>query len=220
MICIYDMNFGAKGRAFTDFLQSVSSGIIYGDKRKKLVLSDINTQCIVEYTHILLDKIHFRGNYTLGFQLDYPSGYYLRNKTYPQIRMECLFPYIVPEESPEFVWQMYLLTNADKILHGINDYVSSYCELLWMYSDEYLNTFKWEPNINEFLDPKLVLHGTYAKVECCWIESNEMGLYKDICEYDIRDETIEEKSHTIQLLLPPWGSDDYYQAVLDKLLPF
>lgn len=112
------------------------------------------------------------------------------------------------------------MTNADKILHGINDYVSSYCELLWMYSDEYLNTFKWEPNINEFLDPKLVLHGTYAKVECCWIESNEMGLYKDICEYDIRDETIEEKSHTTQLLLPPWGSDDYYQAVLDKLLPF
>ena len=158
------MNFGVKGRAFTDFLQSVSSGIIYGDKRKKLVHSDKNTQCIVEYTHILLDKIHFRGNYTLGFQLDYPSGYYLRNKTYPQIRMECLFPYIVPEESPEFVWQMYLLTNADKILHGINDYVSSYCELLWMYSDEYLNTFKWEPNINEFLDPKLVLHGTYAKV--------------------------------------------------------
>ena len=52
------MNFGVKGRAFTDFLQSVSSGIIYGDKRKKLVLSDINTQCIVEYTHILLDKIH------------------------------------------------------------------------------------------------------------------------------------------------------------------
>ena len=72
------MNFGVKGRAFTDFLQSVSSGIIYGDKRKKLVHSDINTQCIVEYTHILLDKIHFRGNYTLGFQLDYPSGYYLR----------------------------------------------------------------------------------------------------------------------------------------------
>lgn len=160
MICIYDMNFGVKGRAFTDFLQSVSSGIIYGDKRKKLVHSDKNTQCIVEYTHILLDKIH------------------------------------------------------------LNDYVSSYCELLWMYSDEYLNTFKWEPNINEFLDPKLVLHGTYAKVECCWIESNEMGLYKDICEYDIRDETIEEKSHTTQLLLPPWGSDDYYQAVLDKLLPF
>lgn len=52
------MNFGVKGRAFTDFLQSVSSGIIYGDKRKKLVHSDINTQCIVEYTHILLDKIN------------------------------------------------------------------------------------------------------------------------------------------------------------------
>lgn len=75
MICIYDMNFGVKGRAFTDFLQSVSSGIIYGDKRKKLVLSDINTQCIVEYTHILLDKIHFRGNYTLGFQFRPQTGF-------------------------------------------------------------------------------------------------------------------------------------------------
>ena len=43
------MNFGVKGRAFTDFLQSVSSGIIYGDKRKKLVHSDKNTQCIVAH---------------------------------------------------------------------------------------------------------------------------------------------------------------------------
>lgn len=90
-----------------------------------------------------------------------------------------------------------------------------------------IRTFYWIKYIFEGtthsvfnLDPKLVLHGTYAKVECCWIESNEMGLYKDICEYDIRDETIEQKSHTTQLLLPPWGSDDYYQAVLDKLLPF
>ena len=61
MICIYDMNFGVKGRAFTDFLQSVSSGIIYGDKRKKLVHSDINTQCIVRIRTFYWIKYIFEG---------------------------------------------------------------------------------------------------------------------------------------------------------------
>ena len=66
------------------------------------------------------------------------------------------------------------MTNADKVLKDINDLVVAYGDLLSMYSEDYLDTFKWEPNINDFLEPKVFLADSHAKVECCWIDENEL----------------------------------------------
>ena len=166
-----------------------------------------------------MNKIHFRDNYELGFALTYPTEYCLTDKNF-ETYIKDLLPYIIPELTIEFVWQMYLLTNANKVLNELNDLVVGYGDLFWMFSLDYLDTFKWEPNFNEFIEPKLFLDNNYARVECCWIDSNELGLYKEICEYEIQEAIIQLKDRHTHLLLPPWGSDDYYKSPLEQVLPF
>ena len=206
-----------KGKSFADFLESINGGFHSCEKDE---LSKISTQSIIEYTLLLLDKIHFQEKYKLGFQLEYPTEYYLIHETNPDVRIKDSLTHIVFEPTLEFVWQAFLLTNAGKVLREINELVLVYGDLLSMYSAYYLNTFKWEPNINVFLSPKIFLAEHYARVETCWIEQNELGLYKEICEYDIRENVIRLNNRTSHLLLPPWGSDDYYESPLEKTLPF
>lgn len=102
-----------KGKAFTDFMQSINHGF---QKNEKPQLSNINTQSIIEYTSLLLDRIHWQKNYRLEFQLEYPTGYYLTNKTNQSVCIKDLLTHIVAEPTAEVVWQAYLLTNADKVL--------------------------------------------------------------------------------------------------------
>lgn len=206
-----------KGKAFTGFLQSINIGF---KEDAKTELSNINTQYIIGYTSQLLDRIHWQNNYRLEFQLEYPTGYYLTNETNQSVRIKDSLTHIVAEPTTEFIWQAYLLTNADKVLKDINDIVVAYGDLLWMYSEDYLDTFKWEPNINDFLEPKVFLADSHARVECCWIDQNEYGLYKEICEYDIREKDFQLTNHKCHLLLPPWGSEDYYESPLEKVMPF
>lgn len=150
-----------KGKAFTSFLQSINLGF------EKTELSNINTQCIIEYTSLLLDRIHWQEFYRLEFQLEYPTGYYLTNGTNQDVRIKDSLTHIVVEPTTEFVWQTYLLANADKVLNDTNDLVVAYGDLLSMYSEDYLDTFKWEPDINVFLEPKVFLADNHARVECC-----------------------------------------------------
>lgn len=194
-----------KGKAFTNFLESIDKGFCEYDNPDKL---NMNTKCIIEYTSLLLDRIHFRENSTIGFYMTFPKCFYLINRDNPSDEIYDLLPYIIPEQSVEFIWQMYLLTNSEKILYDINDFVADYGDLLWMYSDEYLNTFKWEPNINDFIKPKVLLENNYARVECCWIEGNEIGLYKEVCEYNILDDKVLLINEQTTRLLPPWGAED------------
>lgn len=204
---IYD-----KGKAFNYFMQSIQGF----HKYDKIELSNIDTQCIIEYTSLLLDRIHWQEHYRLEFQLEYPTGYYLTNETNQGVRIKDSLTHIVAEPTTEFIWQAYLLVNAYKVLNDLNDIVVAYGDLLWMYSGDYLNTFKWEPNINEFLEPKVSLEDSYARVECCWIDQNELGLYKELCEYDIQENVIQLKERNFHLLLPPWGSEDYYESPLKR----
>lgn len=206
-----------KGKAFINFMWSINNGFSEYEKNE---LSSISTQSIIEYTHLLLDKIHLHVNYKLEFKLEFPMGYYLVNKTNPQICIEDLLPHLIAETTSEFIWQTYLLTNASKILRDVNDIVVAYGDLLWMFSENYLSSFKWEPNINEFFEPKVFLEHNYARVECCWIEGNEWGLYKEICEYNIRESAIQLINCRHNLLLPPWGSDEYYECTLERVCPF
>lgn len=206
-----------KGKAFTGFLQSINQG--FGEYAKKQ-LSNINTQSIIEYTSLLLDRIRWQENYRIEFQLEYPTGYYLTNGTNQGVRIKDSLTHIVAEPTTEFVWQAYLLANADKVLKDINDLVVAYGDLLSMYSADYLDTFKWEPDINVFLEPKVFLADNHARVECCWIDENELGLYKEICEYDIQENVFQLTNQKSHLMLPPWGSEDYYESPLEKIQPF
>lgn len=206
-----------KGKAFTSFLQSINHGF---QKNAKPELSNINTQSIIEYTSLLMDRIRWRENYKLEFQFEYPTGYYLTNETDQGVRIKDSLTHIIAEPTTEFVWQAYLLVNADKVLNDINDLVVAYGDLLSMYSADYLDTFKWEPDINVFLEPKVFLADNHARVECCWIDENELGLYKEICEYDIQGNVFQLTNRKSHLLLPPWGSEDYYESQLEKVLPF
>ena len=152
--------------------------------------------------------------------MEYPTGYYLTNGTNQGARIKDSLTHIVAEPTTEFVWQAYLLANADKVLKDINDLVVAYGDLLSMYSADYLDTFKWEPDINVFLEPKVFLADNHARVECCWIDENELGLYKEICEYDIQENVFQLTNQKSHLLLPPWGSEDYYESPLEKIQPF
>ena len=183
-----------KGKAFTGFLQSINQG--FGEYAKKQ-LSNINTQSIIEYTSLLLDRIRWQENYRIEFQLEYPTGYYLTNGTNQGVRIKDSLTHIVAEPTTEFVWQAYLLANADKVLKDINDLVVAYGDLLSVF-----------------------LADNHARVECCWIDENELGLYKEICEYDIQENVFQLTNQKSHLLLPPWGSEDYYESPLEKIQPF
>lgn len=86
-----------KGKAFTSFLQSINLGF------EKTELSNINTQCIIEHTSLLLDRIHWQENYRLEFQLEYPTGYCLTNGTNQGVRIKDSLTHIVAEPTTEFV---------------------------------------------------------------------------------------------------------------------
>ena len=86
--------------------------------------------------------------------MEYPTGYCLTNGTNQGVRIKDSLTHIVDEPTTEFVWQAYLLANADKVLKDINDLVVAYGDLLSMYSADYLDTFKWEPDINVFFRTK------------------------------------------------------------------
>lgn len=171
------------------------------------------------YTSLLLDRIHWQDNYWLEFQLEFPDGYYLTNVANQSVLIKDSLTHIVTEPTTEFVWQAYLLSNSDKVFHDMDCLIVAFCDLLWMYSEDYLFTFKWEPDINVVLEPKIFLSESYARVEYCWINENELGLYKEICEYDIRDNVFQLTNRKSHLLLPPWGSDDYYESPLEKIQP-
>ena len=130
------------------------------------------------YTSLLLDRIHWQDNYWLEFQLEFPDGYYLTNVANQSVLIKDSLTHIVTEPTTEFVWQAYLLSNSDKVFHDMDCLIVAFCDLLWMYSEDYLLTFKWEPDINVFLEPKVFLAENYARVECCWINENELDFIK------------------------------------------
>lgn len=224
-----------KGHAFTGFLQSILDGIIqpiniaypYADfyswlkssENRKLAYSSINTNSITRYTSVLMDKIHIQNNLELGFLIDFDSRYFLYNKVNPQDTYEDIISKVIPDSKPEFIWQVYLMANANKVLTEANVFIAYYVDLLCFYSAETLNTYVWQPDINEVIRPKVFLHDNYAKVECCWFEEYDTakvespygccrGLYIDTCEYEIQNNAIRLINRTEQQLIKSWYDED------------
>ncbi len=223
-----------KGHAFTGFLWSIYDGIInsINYENRELELSIINTNSITEYTSILMDKILFHDNLKLGFHLNrigyrFFAGYigpryFLYDTANPQDICEDIISKVIPVPTPELIWQVYLLTNANKVLAEDNVFIGYYADLLRFYSAETLNTYLGQPDINEVIEPKVFLHDNYAKVECCWFEEYDTGpdesylyeycrgLYIDTCEYEIQNNTIRLINRTEQQLLKSWYVDETY----------
>lgn len=203
-----------KGRAISNFLKSLS-GI-----DKEADLSNIETKCIVDYTHLLFDKIHFKQNWSLGFQLE-KLQYYLYDTTNLQNIDKDFLSKAIPVQTSDFLWQIYFLTNAHKILEENNEYIGNYFDLNCFFQPDYVDTINWQPNVNEAISPKIFWNkdNTYAKVECCWYEEYESnnysptygwcrGLYLDSCEYEIQDGSIRLVNHDEQQLIPSWIYDE------------
>ncbi len=146
--------------------------------------------------------------------------YFLYDTANPQDICEDIISKVILDSKPEYIWQVYLMANANKILTEANVFIAHYVDLLCFYSPETLNTYVWQPDINEVIRPKVFLHDNYAKVECCWFEEYDTGpdesylyeycrgLYIDTCEYEIQNNTIQLINRMEQQLIKSWYVED------------
>lgn len=204
----YNIDLLRKRKTIINLLKSIK-GI---DNRKRENLSNINMKCIVDYTYLLLDEIHFKDNWELGLRLNKVQywfntlQYYLQDMSDLQNTDNNLLSKVIPKETSEFWWQIYFLTNAHKILEEDNEYIGDKSDLIYVYSQDFIDTIDWQSNVDDVISPKIFWNrNNYAKVKCCWHEDNygdaQRGLYIDTCEYKVQNNTIQLVNRTEQQLI-------------------